>query len=152
MVTIAQGSLSDRQEIERLIAEYHSSEGLTPIKEKITWAVDQQLQGQSPGLLLVAREKGAIVGVALVVYTPSAELGRVMTVNDFFVRPDHRRKGVGRELARLLVEECKVMKVCEIGLEVLHGNKTAAAFWNSVGFQRADRFLFRKKLGIGNDY
>ncbi|TMI31970.1 hypothetical protein E6H27_06130 [Candidatus Bathyarchaeota archaeon] len=75
MVTIAQGSLSDRQEIERLIAEYHSSEGLTPIKEKITWAVDQQLQGQSPGLLLVAREKGAIVGVALVVYTPSAELG-----------------------------------------------------------------------------
>ncbi len=96
MVTIAQGSLSDRQEIERLIAEYHSSEGLTPIKEKITWAVDQQLQGQSPGLLLVAREKGAIVGVALVVYTPSAELGRVMTVNDFFVRPDHPAEGSGK--------------------------------------------------------
>ena len=152
MVTIAQGSLSDRQEIKRLIAEYHSSEGLTPIKERIAWAADQQLHGQSPGHLLVAREKGAIVGVALVVYTPSAELGRVMTVNDFFVRPDHRRKGVGRELARLLVEECKVMKVCEIGLEVLHANKTAATFWNSVGFQRADRFLFRKKLGVGSDY
>jgi len=75
-----------------------------------------------------------------------------MTVNDFFVRPDHRRKGVGRELAKRLVEECKVMKVCEIGLEVLHGNKTAATFWNSVGFQRSDRFLFRKKLGVGSDY
>ena len=75
MVTIAQGSLSDRQEIERLIAEYHSSEGLTPIKDRIAWAADQQLHGQSPGHLLVAREKGAIVGVALVVYTPSAELG-----------------------------------------------------------------------------
>ncbi len=75
MVTIAQGSLSDRQEVERLIAEYHSSEGLTPIKERIAWAVDQQLHGQSLGRLLVAREKGAIVGVALVVYTPSAELG-----------------------------------------------------------------------------
>ncbi len=32
MVIIGRGSLLDRLEIERLIAEYHSSEGLTPIK------------------------------------------------------------------------------------------------------------------------
>jgi ribosomal protein S18 acetylase RimI-like enzyme len=96
---------------------------------------------------LVARENDRIVGVALAVYTPSAELGRVMTVNDFFVKPDHRRKGVGQELVKQLVEECKLMKIDEIGLEVLHANKAAAAFWRSVGFGRADRFLFRKKLG-----
>jgi ribosomal protein S18 acetylase RimI-like enzyme len=93
----------------------------------------------------VARDEDTIVGVALTVYTPSAELGRVMTVNDFFVRPDQRRKGVGRELARRLVEECKQMKIDEIGLEVLHGNKTAAAFWKAIGFRPADRSLFRKK-------
>jgi GNAT superfamily N-acetyltransferase len=139
--------MSDREEIERLIAEYHASEGVMPIKERIAWAVNQQLRGQSPGLLLVARDKGTIVGVALAVYTPSAELGQVMTVNDFFVRPSHRRKGVGRELTNRLIEECKQMKIDEIGLEVLHGNKTASAFWSSVGFGRADRFLLRKKLG-----
>jgi ribosomal protein S18 acetylase RimI-like enzyme len=70
-----------------------------------------------------------------------------MTVNDFLVRPDHRRKGVGKELARCLVDECKRMKIDEIGLEVLYANKAAAAFWRPVGFRRADRFLFRKKLG-----
>ncbi len=69
-----------------------------------------------------------------------------MTVNDFFVRPDHRRKGVGRELAKRMVEECKSMKVDEIGLEVLSGNETAAAFWRSMGFKPAGRFLFRRKL------
>jgi ribosomal protein S18 acetylase RimI-like enzyme len=138
---------ADREEIEKLIADYHSSEGLTPIKERIVWAVDQQLRGQSPGLLLVARDKGTILGVTLAVYTPSAELGRVMTVNDFFVRPDDRRKGVGRQLAKHLIEECKRTKIDEIGLEVLHANTAAAAFWRSVGFRRADRFLFRKKLG-----
>ncbi len=147
MVTVGRANLSDREEIEKLIAEYHSSEGLTPIKERIAWAVDQQLQGQSPGLLLVARENDGIIGVALAVYTPSAELGRVMTVNDFFVKPDHRRKGVGRELAKRMVEECRRMKIDEIALEVLMGNKTAASFWKSIGFRRADRFLFRKKLG-----
>jgi len=147
MVTIGRGTLADRPEIERLIAEYHSSEGLTPIKERIAWAVEQQLGGQSPGLLLVARDNDTILGVTLAVYTPSAELGRVMTVNDFFVRPDHRRKVGGRELVKRLVEECQRMKIDEIGLEVLYGNKSAAAFWKSVGFRQADRFLFRMKLG-----
>jgi GNAT superfamily N-acetyltransferase len=147
MITIGQAKMSDHEEIEKRIAEYHTSEGITPIKERIAWAVDQALQGKSPGLLLATRDKDTIVGVALAVYTPSAELGRVMTVNDFFVRPDHRRKGVGRELAKRLVEECKIMKVDEIGLEVLSENRTADAFWRSMDFNPADRFLFRKRLG-----
>jgi GNAT superfamily N-acetyltransferase len=137
----------DNGKIEELIAEYHRSEGLTPIKERISWAVDQQFRGVSPGVLLVARDKNTIVGLALAVYTPSAELGRVMTVNDFFVRPDHRRKGVGRELAKHMIEECKKMKVDEIGLEVLSENKTAAVFWKSMGFKQANRFLYRRGLG-----
>jgi GNAT superfamily N-acetyltransferase len=146
MITIGKAYLSKTEEVKNLIAEYHRSEGLTPNKERIAWAGRLQLR-ETPGLLLVARDKDAIVGVALAVYTPSAELGRVMTVNDFFVRPEHRRIGVGRKLAKHLVEECKRMKIDEIALEVLYGNKTAAAFWNSVGFRPADRFLFRKKLG-----
>ena len=145
MVSIGRGSLLENKEIEELIAQYHSSEGLTPNKERIAWAVRLQLR-DTPGLLLVARDKDTIVGVALPVYTPSAELGRVMTVNDFFVRPDQRRKGVGRELAKSLVAECKRMKIDEIGLEVLAGNKTAAAFWRSMNFKPAERSLFRQKL------
>lgn len=46
-----------------------------------------------------------------------------------------------------MIEECKRMKIDEIRLEVLQGNKTASSFWKSVGFKPADRFLFRKKLG-----
>src|SRR3989442_6228447 len=106
MVTISRAYLSNREEIEKLIAEYHASEGITPIKERIAWAVDQQLRGQSPDLLLVARDKKTIVGVALAAYTFSAELGRVMTRNDLFVGPDQRRKGIGRELAKHLTTGC----------------------------------------------
>jgi len=76
MVSIDRGSPLDRREIVRLFAEYHASEGITPINERIAWAVDQQLRSQSPGLLLAAREKSTIVDVTLAVYTPSAELGR----------------------------------------------------------------------------
>ena len=84
MVNVDPANPSDRGKIEKLIAEYHSSEGRRPLEERIRWAVDQQLRRESRGLLLVARNNDTIIGVALAVYTPSAELGRVMTVNDFF--------------------------------------------------------------------
>jgi hypothetical protein len=37
MVTIGRAVQTDRDETEKLIAEYHRSEGLTPIKERIAW-------------------------------------------------------------------------------------------------------------------
>ena len=146
MVGVRQANTSDRQEIEKLISEYHTSEGLTPIPERITWAVDEALRESFSGLLTVAHDAYRIVGVALAVYTPSAELGRVMTINDFFVSPAYRRQGVGTLLANHLVKECRRIRVDEIGLEVLSGNSTAAAFWRSIGLEQANRLLFKIKL------
>jgi hypothetical protein len=50
MVAIDQAEMSDREEIEKLIAEYHASEGIAPIKQRISWAVDQRLRRESLGL------------------------------------------------------------------------------------------------------
>lgn len=146
MLSIGRARLSDREKIEKLIAEYHKTEGLIPRAERIAWAVDQQLSSLFSGVLLFACDGNLPVGVALAVYTPSAELGRVMTVNDFFVRPVFRRKGVGREMVKRLVEESRLMGIDEINLEVISSNKTATVFWRSMGFELADRALFKLKL------
>lgn len=155
MVGIDRARLSDRREIEKLIAAYHTSEGLIPRKERIAWGVTQQLRGLFPGVLLLARDRNIPVAVCMAVFTPSAELGLVMTVNDFFVTPAFRRKGVGRKIVKRLIEECRLMRINEINLEVISGNKTAAAFWRSVGFELANRVLFELKLaptgGVKND-
>ncbi|HZY47310.1 MAG TPA: GNAT family N-acetyltransferase [Candidatus Bathyarchaeia archaeon] len=147
MVTISDARVSDRKEIEQLVSEYHASENLVPVKERIAWAIDLQLRRKSPGLLLAARDRDRIIGLALAVLTPSAELGRVLTVNDFFVRPDQRRRGVGRQLVEELVERSKTLKVDLISLEVLHENAIAASFWRAMGFKPADRYLFTRNLG-----
>ena len=49
----------------------------------------QSIAPHPTGLLLAARDADTIVSVALAVYTPSAKLGRVMTLNNFFVRSDY---------------------------------------------------------------
>ncbi len=146
MISIERANLSDREEIEKLVAAYHASEDLIPMRERISYVVDQLLRGLFPGLLLVARDEDIIVGVALAVYLPSAELGRVMNLHDFFVRPAYRRKGVGRALVKHLLEECRLTHVDEINLEVTSSNKTAVAFWRAVGFELVGRMLFKLEL------
>ena len=146
MPLVERATPADREAIERLVAAYIAAEGGRPKVERVSWAVEQVLKNRFPGVLLVAREKRAVVGVALAVYTPSAELGRVLVVNDFFVDPALRRKGVGRALAARLLEEAKAMHVDRVDLEVLAANQAAAAFWKSVGFRTAGRTIFSRDL------
>lgn len=147
MVLFERPNPTDRADIERFLAAYHTSEGLKPKPEKITWAVEQQLRNRFPGILLIAREKKAIVGVVLAVYVPSSEYGRVLLIHDFFVDPAIRRKGVGRALAARLLEEAKAMRIERIELEVAPSNAAAAAFWKAVGFRTSGRTVYSKDLG-----
>jgi len=142
MVLVERATPADRAEAERLIAAYHASEGGTPKPERISWAVEQAIKNRFPSVLLVARDRRAVVGVALAVYSPSAELGRVLVVNDFFVDPAARRKGVGRGLATRLLEEATAMHVDRIDLEVLPTNLVATAFWRSMGFRSEGRTIY----------
>ncbi len=146
MVFVERAAPPDRADVERLIAAYHTSEGVKPRPERISWAVEQVLRNRIGGLLLVAREKRVIVGVALAVYEPSAELGRVLVVNDFFVDPAMRRKGVGRALAAKLLEDAKAMHVDQIALEILPANAVAAAFWKAMGFRTQGRTVYSREF------
>ena len=146
MAFIERASRPDRADVERLIAAYHTSEGVKPKPERITWAVEQQMRNRFPGVLLVAREKRTLVGVALAIYQPSAELGRMLVIQDFYVDPSVRRKGVGKALAAKLLDEAKAMRIDRVDLEVFPKNEAAAAFWRSLGFRTAGRVIYSKDL------
>lgn len=146
MVIVRRAIAADRAEVERLIAEYHISEGVEPKPGRIAWAVRQILRKRSMGILLVACERRAIRGVALGAFQPSAELGLTLVVHDFFVEPAFRRKGVGTALAKRLLEEARVRKVEEVDLEILPANARARAFWESIGFRPSGRILYSRKV------
>src|SRR2546423_14643277 len=107
MVLVERANPTDRLDIERLIAAYLTSEGVKPRPERITWAVEQVLRNRVGGVLLVAREKRAVVGVALAVYSPSAGMGRLLGGNGFFVGPTMRPQGVGKGLAAPLLNAAR---------------------------------------------
>ena len=146
MVLVERAAPPDRLDVERLIAAYLTSEGIKPRPDRITWAVEQVMKNRVGGVILVAREKKAVVGVALAVYSPSAEEGRLLVLNDFFVDPAWRRKGIGKSLATRLLEEAKAMRVERIDLEVTPTNATAAAFWKSMGFRTGGRTVYGRDI------
>ena len=146
MALIERAAPPDRADVERLVAAYHASEGVKPRPERISWAVEQVMRNRFPGVVLVAREKRSVVGVAIATYSVSAELGRVLVVNDFFVDPTLRRKGVGKALATRLLEEAKAMRIDRVDLEILPTNEAAVAFWRSLGFRTHGRTIFSRDL------
>lgn len=145
-VTVERATTGDREAIESLIEALHKGEGMTPRKDRITYAVEQQLKQRFPGLLLVARERAAILGVALCTYAPSAELGRILVVQDFYVLPDQRRKGIGRALVQRILDEAKALRIDRIDLEILPRNTVGATFWKALGFRTEGRTVFSKAL------
>src|SRR5436190_22048117 len=119
---------------------------MQPRTDRITLAIEPAMRTRVAGVLLVAREKRAVVGVALAVYSPSAEEGRLLVLNDFFVDPAMRRKGVGKALATRLLDEAKAMRVERIDLEVTPTNAAAAAFWRSMGFRTGGRTVYGRDI------
>lgn len=63
-------------------------------------------------------------------YTPS----RAGQIDQAFVRPDHRRLGVGSRLVARLCSFFASEGVEEVSLRYVAGNEEAAAFWTALGF------------------
>jgi ribosomal protein S18 acetylase RimI-like enzyme len=112
----------------------------------VRWAVEQLLQERIEGVILVARENETVVGVLLGVSMPSTELGRVLVVQDFFVEPHFRRRGVGRALACRILQEARDMGIDEVDVEILPTNSVAMAFWKSMSFETTGRTVHRRSL------
>ncbi|HUB68129.1 MAG TPA: GNAT family N-acetyltransferase [Candidatus Methylacidiphilales bacterium] len=73
--------------------------------------------------------KGEIVGYALYRDEPG-----LISVRQFFVRRDRRRKSLGRKAFDLLRKQIWPAGR-RITVEVLTANETAVAFWKAVGFK-----------------
>jgi len=67
-------------------------------------------------------------------------------LRQFFIRRDHRRKGLGRAAIQWLRENTW-RQVARIRLDVLVGNARAISFWHAVGFADYCTTMIRKGPG-----
>ena len=84
--------------------------------------------------VLAARAEGRLVGVAVLAYRLSISAATLFaSVEDLYVRPDARRRGVGRALLEAVRERCAAHRVSYVEAQV--EDEAAAALYAALGYE-----------------
>jgi len=90
------------------------------------------------GSILVAKENGETVGCVAV--RPLG--GEVCEMKRLYVRPSHRGRRVGWELALAIIEEAKRLGYKAMRLDTVVAMKEASALYPALGFQPIDAYCY----------
>ncbi len=119
------GFIQQLAEYEQLAHEVVASEEL----------LRNNLFGERPyAEVLIAETDGQSAGFALFFHSFSTFLGRPgIYLEDLFVLPEHRGKGLGKALLAALARECERRDCGRLEWSVLDWNAPAIAFYQSLG-------------------
>ncbi len=103
------------------------------------------------GALLLAREKGEIVGsLTLVIYQTA--FTKQARIEDVVVDESHRQKGIGEELNTEAIELAKKLGVAWVDLTSNPTRVEANALYQKLGFIQRDTNIYRKELNQPNTH
>jgi GNAT superfamily N-acetyltransferase len=93
--------------------------------------------------VFAARTEERLVGIAVLAFRPNVSAGTLFaSIEDLYVRPDTRHRGVGQALLEAMEERCKVRRVSYVEVQT---DDEAAQFYSMLGYepQRGVRVLSR---------
>jgi GNAT superfamily N-acetyltransferase len=127
-------------ELIRELAAYEREPDAVEIDEGM---LDAALFTEAPVVFAtVAEDGGAVVGMAVHVRNFSTWTGRVgIYLEDLYVRPDHRGRGVGRALLAHLAATAHRHGYGRVDWSVLDWNQPAIRFYESVGAVPMDEWI-----------
>jgi len=109
-------------------------------------AVKELLRGR--GVVLVASERGRDVGVAVLSFTWTVERGgKTAWLDELYVAPDARGRGIGRSLLKRALREARSAACAAVELEVVRGHQRAARLYLRERFTPLPRNRYSRTLG-----
>ncbi|MBD0370927.1 MAG: GNAT family N-acetyltransferase [Pyrinomonadaceae bacterium] len=143
-------SLGDVPLLVDLMEEFYA-EGIYPLDRE--WArasFSALLQDDSRGAVWIVYQDSEPAGYVVLTIRFSMEFGGLDAfIDDMFIRPSYRRKGLGRAVLAALFEECERRKVLAVHVEVGQDNVAANALYRSFGLKPYDdgRQMLTVRLG-----
>lgn len=105
------------------------------------------IENPSVGHILLARNKGQVVGMVNLLYTVSTALGeRVVLLEDMVVSPTERGKGTGSKLLQAAVDFARQQGCKRITLLTDKDNTSAQHFYGKHGFTLSSMIPLRLSL------
>ena len=140
MINIRSAMPSDTRVIYALIRELAVYENLLDVVDATERMIGDALFGQSPRAFCeLAEWDGQVVGFSLWFYNFSTFRGRHgIYLEDLFVRPDFRGKGLGKALIVSLARRCVAENLARFEWSVLDWNAPSIAFYKALGATMQD--------------
>ena len=120
---------------------------LNPDPEKQRRALEIILAEPARARIYVARDDARIIAMAALHFTTStAEGGKVAWFEDCIVRPEHRRKGIGKDLLEFVTAQARAEGALRVMLLTDGDNERAQALYRKAGFGDSSMLAMRLKL------
>ena len=139
---------SDLEQLVELLGILFTQEAeLSPDPQKQRRALQIILADPSRARIYVARDGDAILAMAALHFTTStAEGGKAAWFEDCIVRPEHRRKGIGKALLEFVIAQANAEGALRVMLLTDGDNATAQALYRKSGFRDSAMLAMRLKL------
>lgn len=120
-------------------------------REKARAALEPFLANPALGRAWLFRDGGAAVGYFVLTLGWSLEYGgRDAFVDELFVSPSHRGRGLGRRALEVIDEACRELGVRALHLEVEKENVPAEELYRQRGFEDHNRRLMTRRFIEGH--
>ncbi len=144
---IHRATLRDRDCLVALMSQFYSEAGYPLNVGRAAAAFEELLSDDSLGLVWLIMEDQQAAGYLIVTLGFSMEYGgRDAFIDDLFVQPTSRGKGLGTMALAKARAACVELGVRAVHLEVERSNKIARALYRRAGFVDNDRQLLSLRL------
>lgn len=127
--------------------EYYDLDHLTLDEERARSALEKILHDASVGQIWLIQDKTEAVGYVVLTLGFSLEYhGRDAFLDEIYIKESHRGKGIGQQALAFIEEQCQLLGVHALHLEVERTNVNAQKSYRRFGFVDHDRYLMTKPI------
>jgi ribosomal protein S18 acetylase RimI-like enzyme len=134
----------DHELLHALVTAYHAEDRVPHDARALARVLGPLIDGTAGAIWLI-REEQSVLGYVALCFGYSIEFGgRDAFIDEIYVAPSHRGRGIGRTVLERLDAHAAALGVRALHLEVDHHNP-AARLYERVGFRSRERYRLMSK-------
>lgn len=138
---------ADQQTVLDYLSDFYAESGFKLDKAKASHAIGQLIANDHFGRLYLIDVENGPVGYVALTFGFSLEFdGRDGIIDDLYIAPAHRDRGIGSRVVGLVLDEARKEGLHAVHLEVEHDNKRAKKVYFRAGFKDYKRHLLSCRL------
>jgi len=140
-------AIADIDRLLPLMRDFYAFERLDYDEARLRHLIAELISDQTLGRLILFACSNELLGYMVLGFGFSLEFhGRDCLLDEFYVRPEHRCKGIGKAAVEFALETCRNLGIKAVHLEADHFNVRGHEFYKRLGFKDHKRHLMTRWL------